>query len=76
MKEKTVVGGYTILERRQVGEVMIALGHNPAAPAPYAVRIWRADYCVQQGDPVRHRRGVNSAGAGWMARPLIRLNLR
>ena len=36
MKEKTIVGGYTILERRQVGEVMIALGYHPKAAAPYA----------------------------------------
>ena len=40
MDEKTTVGGYTILERRQVGEVMIALGHHPKAPAPYAT--WKA----------------------------------
>ena len=40
MKEKMTIGGYTILERRQVGEVMIALGHHPTAPAPYAT--WKA----------------------------------
>ena len=40
MKEKTIVGGYTIIERRQVGEVMIAVGSHPKAPAPYAT--WKA----------------------------------
>lgn len=40
MEKKTVVGGYTILERRQVSEVMIAVGHHPTAPAPYAT--WKA----------------------------------
>lgn len=40
MDEKTTIGGYTILERRQVGEVMIALGHHPKAPQPYAT--WKA----------------------------------
>lgn len=40
MKEKTIVGGYTIIERRQVGEVMIAVGRHPQAPAPYAT--WKA----------------------------------
>lgn len=40
MKEKMTIGGYTILERRQVGEVMIAVGHHPTAPAPYAT--WKA----------------------------------
>ena len=40
MKEKTVVSGYTILERRKVGEVMVALGHHPAAPAPYVT--WKS----------------------------------
>ncbi len=39
MKEKTIVGGYTIIERRQVGEVMIAVGRHPKAPAPYPWRL-------------------------------------
>lgn len=41
MDEKaTVVQGYTLLERRQAGEVMIALGYHPKAPQPYVT--WKA----------------------------------
>ncbi len=40
MGEKTMVGNYTILEQRRVGEVMIALGYNAKSPTPYAT--WKA----------------------------------
>lgn len=40
MKKKIVVEGYTIIESKQVGEVMIALGHHPKAPCPYVT--WKA----------------------------------
>ena len=39
-KKKTVVQGYTIIERKQAGEVMIVVGHHPTAPAPYVT--WKA----------------------------------
>lgn len=40
MGKKIIVGGYTILERKQAGEVMVAVGHNPKASAPFAT--WKA----------------------------------
>ncbi len=40
MKEKTVVGGYTIIERKRAGDSMVVVGHNPKAPQPYAT--WKA----------------------------------
>lgn len=40
MKKKTVVQGYTIIERKQAGEVMVVVGHHPTAPAPYVT--WKA----------------------------------
>ena len=39
-KKKTVVQGYTIIERKQAGEVMVVVGHHPTAPAPYVT--WKA----------------------------------
>ncbi len=40
MKKEIVVEGYTIIERKQAGEVMVVVGHNPKAPAPYVT--WKA----------------------------------
>lgn len=40
MKRKIIVQGYTIVERKQAGEVMIVVGHNPKAPQPYVT--WKA----------------------------------
>lgn len=40
VKKKIVIEGYTIVERKQAGEVMIAVGHNPKAPQPYVT--WKA----------------------------------
>lgn len=40
MKKKTVVQGYTIIERKRAGEVMVVVGHNPKAPQPYVT--WKA----------------------------------
>ena len=39
-KPKLVIGGYTVFERKQAGEVMIVVGHHPTPPAPYAT--WKA----------------------------------
>lgn len=40
-KEKTVVEGYTIIKREQVGEAMVVLGHNPSSPlTPFVT--WKA----------------------------------
>lgn len=40
MKQKTIVQGYTIIERKRVGETMVVVGHNPEAADPYAT--WKA----------------------------------
>lgn len=40
MKKKTAAEGYTIIERKQAGEVMIVVGHHPTAPSPYVT--WKA----------------------------------
>lgn len=40
MKEKTVVQGYTIIERQRAGDTMVVVGHNPKAPDPYVT--WKA----------------------------------
>ena len=40
MKEKTVVQGYTIIERQRAGDTMVVVGHNPKAADPYAT--WKA----------------------------------
>lgn len=40
MKKKTVVQGYTIIERKQAGEVMVVVGHSPTEPDPYVT--WKA----------------------------------
>jgi len=40
MTEKITVGRYTIIERRQAGEVMIAVGHCPTEAQPYGT--WKA----------------------------------
>lgn len=37
MNKKIVVQGYTIIERKRAGEVMVVVGHNPKAPQPYPV---------------------------------------
>ncbi len=39
-KKPTVIQGYTIIERKQAGEVMVAVGHHPTAPSPYVT--WKA----------------------------------
>lgn len=39
-KNPTVIQGYTLIERKQAGEVMVVVGHNPKAPAPYVT--WKA----------------------------------
>lgn len=39
-KKPTVVAGYTIIERKRAGGVMVAVGHHPTAPAPYVT--WKA----------------------------------
>lgn len=31
-KKKTVIEGYTIIKREQVGEAMVVLGHKPDSP--------------------------------------------
>ncbi len=40
MNKKTVVQGYTIIERKRAGEVMVVVGHNPKAAQPYVT--WKA----------------------------------
>ena len=40
MKKKIVVAGYTIIERKQAGEAMVVVGHNPNASSPYVT--WKA----------------------------------
>lgn len=40
MKQKTIVQGYAIIERKRVGETMVVVGHNPEAADPYAT--WKA----------------------------------
>ena len=40
MNKKIVVQGYTIIERKRAGEVMVVVGHNPKAPQPYVT--WKA----------------------------------
>lgn len=40
MEKKTVVQGYTIIERKQAGTTMVVVGHNPKAPSPYVT--WKS----------------------------------
>ena len=40
MKKKTVVQGYTSIERKQAGEVMVVVGHSTTEPDPYVT--WKA----------------------------------
>lgn len=35
MKRKTVVQGYTLIERKRAGDSMVVVGYNPKAPEPY-----------------------------------------
>lgn len=39
-KRKTVVAGYTLIKREQVGEAMVVLGHNPDSMTPFVT--WKA----------------------------------
>ena len=40
-KKKTVIEGYTIIKREQVGEAMVVLGHKPDSPlTPFVT--WKA----------------------------------
>ena len=39
-KKPTVIQGYTLIERKQAGEVMVVVGHNPKAASPYVT--WKA----------------------------------
>ena len=40
MKNKTVIQGYTIVDRKRAGDTMVVVGHNPKAPQPYVT--WKA----------------------------------
>lgn len=40
MKQKIVVQGYTIIERKRAGDTMVVVGHNPKAADPYVT--WKA----------------------------------
>ena len=52
MKQKTVVQGYTIIERKRAGDTMVVVGHNPKAPDPYVT--WKAYKQTSH----RSRRGI------------------
>lgn len=42
MKKKIVVQGYAIIQRIQVGEVMISLGHHPNPKVPEPFVVWKS----------------------------------